>query len=299
MSSTSRSAALGVVIPAFNAEAKLPAAVESALALGVSPENVIVVDDGSSDRTAEVASTLGCTVVSQLNAGAASARRAGVLATSLPYVILLDADDTLEVAGIDESFALAERSDEWAAVMGGTLASPSEHGHHVAMNPWPEGVSVETLLRRGFSPGPPAAFLWRTAVLHDMYASSHPLLAPAYAEDYEMLIRGAKAGLILTHTTPACRYALVGGKSARAPLADNRAAEVIRVHYAHQYGVALTPRRDSELRSMAHFRTAYSKTGWAGAPGRALHYLLAAVADPRFVSGLFLRKIRRSFARHS
>jgi len=50
-----------VVIPVYNEEAKIKSVVERLLACGI--ENIVVVDDGSSDRSAEVASTLGAHII--------------------------------------------------------------------------------------------------------------------------------------------------------------------------------------------------------------------------------------------
>lgn len=84
-----------VVIPAFNRESTLPRAIESVLAQDLSPYEVIVIDDGSRDRTAEVAEAFGSRVrvVRQENAGVSAARNRGVREASCPWVAFLDSDD--------------------------------------------------------------------------------------------------------------------------------------------------------------------------------------------------------------
>jgi glycosyltransferase involved in cell wall biosynthesis len=58
------------------------------------PAEVIVVDDGSDDGTAEVARRLGARVISHPeNRGLAAARNTGLHATTQPWVALLDSDD--------------------------------------------------------------------------------------------------------------------------------------------------------------------------------------------------------------
>jgi glycosyltransferase involved in cell wall biosynthesis len=84
------------VIPVFNGENFLAEAIESVLAQTHSSLEVIVVDDGSTDGSADVARDFadrGVRLLSQNNAGCASARNLGIAAASGDYVALLDADD--------------------------------------------------------------------------------------------------------------------------------------------------------------------------------------------------------------
>jgi glycosyltransferase involved in cell wall biosynthesis len=84
---------VSVVIPAFDAEAFVAEAIESVLAQDYEPVTVIVVDDGSTDRTAAIASRYPVTVLGQENGGQAAARNAGVAAADGTFVSFLDADD--------------------------------------------------------------------------------------------------------------------------------------------------------------------------------------------------------------
>jgi len=83
-----------VVIPAHNAEKYLPLALESVRAQRLSPEAVIVVNDGSSDATAEIAASYDAVVIThRIARGPSAARNAGVAACSTELVAFLDADD--------------------------------------------------------------------------------------------------------------------------------------------------------------------------------------------------------------
>jgi glycosyltransferase involved in cell wall biosynthesis len=87
---------VSVVVPAYNAARTLRAAVESILLQTVGDLEVIVVDDGSEDDTAEVARAIDdprVRVISQANAGASAARNAGICRARGQYVAFLDADD--------------------------------------------------------------------------------------------------------------------------------------------------------------------------------------------------------------
>ncbi len=87
---------VSVVIPAYNAQSTLAAAVGSALAQSHEPIEVIVVDDGSTDATASVALGLGGRIrlERQENRGVSSARNRGVDVARGEFVAFLDADDT-------------------------------------------------------------------------------------------------------------------------------------------------------------------------------------------------------------
>ena len=87
---------VSVVIPAYNAQRTVGAAVDSVLAQTFDDLEVVVIDDGSTDHTAEIVAArsdprLSCVTVE--NGGVARARNRGVAMTSAPLVAFLDADD--------------------------------------------------------------------------------------------------------------------------------------------------------------------------------------------------------------
>jgi glycosyltransferase involved in cell wall biosynthesis len=101
---------VSVIIPAYQAEAFVGDALESVLRQTAPPNEIIVVDDGSSDRTGEVASARGdaVTVLRLAHGGVGSARNAGVSAASQPFVALLDADDLWAPTKLERQVALLE-----------------------------------------------------------------------------------------------------------------------------------------------------------------------------------------------
>src|SRR4051812_3217208 len=86
---------VSVVIATYNHGRYLREAIDSALAQTHPPLEVIVVDDGSTDDTAEILQTYGGRIraMRQANAGVAAARNAGLAAASGRYVGFLDSDD--------------------------------------------------------------------------------------------------------------------------------------------------------------------------------------------------------------
>ena len=83
-----------VILPAYNGSAVIRKALDSALAQDV-PLRVIVVDDGSTDDSGEIARSYGprITVIKQANRGVSGARNTGLANAEAPFVALLDQDD--------------------------------------------------------------------------------------------------------------------------------------------------------------------------------------------------------------
>ena len=84
-----------VVIPAYNAARTLGETIESVLAQTVPPTQVVVVDDGSTDNTSELAREFGgCVeVLSQTNQGPGAAMSLGMRQADTPYIASVDSDD--------------------------------------------------------------------------------------------------------------------------------------------------------------------------------------------------------------
>lgn len=92
----SGAARVSVVVPAHDAASTIGRALRSALGQTRPPDEVVVVDDGSTDGTAAAVAELGDLVrlVRQAQSGPSAARNAGVAASSGEWLAFLDADDT-------------------------------------------------------------------------------------------------------------------------------------------------------------------------------------------------------------
>ncbi|MFN8445496.1 MAG: glycosyltransferase [Caldilineaceae bacterium] len=89
---------VSIIIPNYNHARYLGDAIESALAQSYTPREVIVLDDGSTDNSREVAMHFSGYIdyIHQENRGLAPARNAAIRAATGKYVALLDADDAYE-----------------------------------------------------------------------------------------------------------------------------------------------------------------------------------------------------------
>lgn len=86
---------VSVVIPAYNCATYIALAVQSALDQDYPGKEIIVVNDGSTDNTADVLAAFGesIVVIQQSNSGVAVARNRGMQAARGALIALLDADD--------------------------------------------------------------------------------------------------------------------------------------------------------------------------------------------------------------
>jgi len=106
---------VSILISAYNAEKWIKPAIESALRQTWADREVVVVDDGSTDRTLDIARTFetdSVKVVTQDNRGAAAARNRSLKLASGDFIQWLDADDLLapdKIAGQMKA-AAGERS---------------------------------------------------------------------------------------------------------------------------------------------------------------------------------------------
>lgn len=86
---------VSVVMAAYNAEATIERALESVLNQTLPPDEIIVVDDGSTDRTAEKIRKYEPKVryLFEINAGPSEARNVGIRTARGEWIAFLDADD--------------------------------------------------------------------------------------------------------------------------------------------------------------------------------------------------------------
>ncbi len=117
--------AVSVIVPAFNEEVGIAAAVRSLAASRYRGLEIIVVDDGSTDRTAEIVEGLGLPgvrLIRQPNGGKPSALNSGIGAARHDVLVLVDGDTVFEPDSVSELVRplLAPGGDQIGAVSGNT-----------------------------------------------------------------------------------------------------------------------------------------------------------------------------------
>ncbi len=109
---------ISVVIPAFNEEKRIGACLKSVLNQTIPPLEVIVVDNASTDNTANIAREMGATVVSEPRKGITSARNTGFNAAKGEIIARTDADSIVPKDWIEKIGKEFEKDSEIVAISG-------------------------------------------------------------------------------------------------------------------------------------------------------------------------------------
>jgi glycosyltransferase involved in cell wall biosynthesis len=113
-------APVSVVIAVRDGAPYLGEAIDSVLAQTRAPQEVVVVDDGSTDGTPDVIASYGSRIqaIRQAPAGVSSALNRGIAATSCEYVAFLDADDVWLPERLATQLEVFDRDEDADAVFG-------------------------------------------------------------------------------------------------------------------------------------------------------------------------------------
>jgi glycosyltransferase involved in cell wall biosynthesis len=199
-----------VIIPAYNAERFLAEAIRSAQAQTFRDCQIIVVDDGSKDRTAEVAAGFeGVRLICQSNAGVSAARNRGLAESSSEYVVFLDADDRLLPDAVELGVGLLEARPELGFVYGRheTIDADGRRVPGAESEPGPADAGYLTFLA-GNPFVPPACAVFRRSVI-ERVGGFDPRLS--MAEDLELYLRLALVAPIHCHNHVVVQFREHGG----------------------------------------------------------------------------------------
>ena len=112
----SNSDLVSVIIPVKNGGKYLSQALDGIKNQGMKVE-IIVVDDGSTDNTAEIVKTYNCTIVShETSVGAVAAKNSGLKITKGKYVMFHDADDIMRDNALEKLYKELVSAEDYSAV---------------------------------------------------------------------------------------------------------------------------------------------------------------------------------------
>ncbi|MBX5438181.1 MAG: glycosyltransferase, partial [Thermoflavifilum sp.] len=212
LSSPSPHPLVSVIITCYQQAHYLPEAIQSVLQQTYPQVECLVVDDGSTDHTAQVARQFpGIRYLYQTRQGLAAARNTGICHARGEWIIFLDADDWLYPAAVETQLRHA-RLHPHAALITGHHDKVSEDGSLLknwepaeAPTDTEDGhLRVETALLQGNYIGMHAAVCYRRAVFRYL-RFDRSLRA---AEDYDLYLRAARLFCIHSHLERIAAYRL-------------------------------------------------------------------------------------------
>lgn len=202
---------VSVIIPSYNSGRFLREAIDSVLAQTYRHHTIVVVDDGSSDETSEIAMSYSdVRYICQDHLGVSIARNAGLEASEGPFVVFLDADDRLLPWHFETSLQAFQARPDAAFVCGAYRTfglSVNEYSHHCA--PLPDHYG--SLLRSQFI-GPPLHVMFKRDIL-DGVGRFRPELR--VCEDFDLYLRIVKQYPIYCHHQAVAQYRLHEGQMTR------------------------------------------------------------------------------------
>ena len=237
-------ARIGIVITTFNHAHFLAEAISSALAQTRQPDEVLVVDDGSTDDPASVVANFpGVRLIRQENRGLAAARNTGLRSCETSYITFLDADDRLLPTALEAGFACAVKQPNCAFVYGG-FRRISEEGRRRGDDCYrPLSGNAHLAFLRGNPISMHATVLYRRNCLVDVGGFDETLRR---CEDYELYLR-------IAQSYPICSYDAIVAEYRRH--GQNMSADVVSMlHTAlaildlHEKRIAVGPAEQAALR---------------------------------------------------
>jgi len=188
-----------VVIPAFNAEKYIAQTLESVALQGDIVQSIIVINDGSNDKTAQIVDnfstahpSLTITLINQTNRGLANARNTGIKVASAPYIALLDADDIWLGAKLQKQlhlFAKGQIANLGAVYCDYVLINASSSpitGKNLIIHPTLRGNVYSKLLTGNFISGSGSSILIKADIFREIGYFDETLKA---SEDWDMWLR--------------------------------------------------------------------------------------------------------------
>ncbi|MBI5761260.1 MAG: glycosyltransferase [Planctomycetales bacterium] len=218
---------VSVIIPTFNRAVLVTRAVESVLGQTLPADEVIVIDDGSTDDTRDVLTRFGNRIryVFQENQGVSAARNRGIEAATGRYIAFLDSDDEWLPLKLERQVAHLESHPEIDFV---TCRDSTDDGQLKTETYRDPRHQLRQFLIRPFYSNP-SRYLVRRECFEE-FGRFDPRFPPA--EDLEMWLRLLKAGCrfdILSE--PLMIYHLTPGALSCDPRRAFRGELLVREHY--------------------------------------------------------------------
>ena len=141
---------ISIIMPAYNTEDYIGKSIKAVIAQTFTNWELLIIDDGSSDRTREIAESFEKSdprirVILQKNAGVATARNLGILKAKGDYIAFLDSDDLWAPSFLADTLHIALAGDYPVVYAGYDLYDLA--GHWVKLEQAPEYFDGNILQR--------------------------------------------------------------------------------------------------------------------------------------------------------
>ena len=296
-----------VVITTYDHARFLGEAIESVLSQTVPADEIIVVDDGSTDDPASVVARYpGVVLIQQRNAGLSAARNAGLAAASGRHVAFLDADDRLRPRMIELNLAQFRACPECALVYG-AYTHVDEAGAAIESAPLqPPGRDAYAGFLEGNMIGMHGTVLYRRDMLQAVGGFDPTLLA---AEDYDVYLRLSRDHPVTATAERLAEYRRHGtNMSNDLPFMLEQVLKVLRRHHetassrpewhsAYRRGIAGWKKHYGRKQLKELDRTLRERSNIGPAAGRTVRMLAMSPEGMTAAIGLGLRRVMRRFRR--
>jgi glycosyltransferase involved in cell wall biosynthesis len=184
-------AQVSVIIPVYNCEAFIAQAIESVMAQTYSSLEIIVIDDGSTDGTADIVRTYSAPVryVRQPHLGVAAARNRGIGTASGDFIAFLDADDVWLPEKLELQMEYFSKHDECGLI-------------YTDMGTFDESGIVHASVKSWLKMSPPSGRIFKQLFVETLFAADSVVFRKAclartgpfdesllVGEDYDMWLR--------------------------------------------------------------------------------------------------------------
>ena len=182
---------VSVIMPAYNAEKYIAEAIESVISQTYANWELFVLDDCSTDRTAEIAEGFAETdsrirlLKNPQNMGVANTRNRGFDLARGEWIALLDSDDVWRSDKLEKQLALAKESG--AEVIYCSYSMVDENGEHLSDFIVPPKTTYDDMLKV-------SVLSCSTALMHRTVLSCHRFVTDYYHEDYVFWLELMRSG---------------------------------------------------------------------------------------------------------
>lgn len=289
---------ISVVIPCYQQAGHLSRAIESVIGQTYEPHEIVVVDDGSPDATAEVANRYPDVVyIRQTHQGLAAARNAGLVAATGELLVFLDADDRLMPRALELGLECLRANPDCGFVFGGykRVYADAKGQEHVYLPTFREDMYLAFLSRNWM--GMHGAGLFRRDALLGVDKYDQALGA---AEDYDLCLRLSRRFPAACHRHVVAEYRMHEGNMSRDSGLMLR--ESLRALRKQKPILDSDDQRAAFREGIRHWQDTYGGLEWdaigrtlqSGEVGRALR---AALGLLRHAPRVFVLQASRQYGR--